>query len=325
MRRRDFTKLVVAGTVAAPAVLTASAAEMNPRVGFLGGATTLAWSEFFAAFNDQLRSLKWYDGKNVDIIHKWAKGKKQDSKVHAQGLAGSCGVIVTAGTIPLQAAIAATSTKPIIVASAAYQGQGLPALPGNVTGFLNGQATYAPNRLAMFRRAVGDSKLAKMAVLANIDAPNALAEQSAVITAAAQRTPLDTVKIDIYDSDGAPEIVTKINQVITAEPQIRSLYVCTDPLITTYGTQINVLAARKGLPTMFQFRDHVVTGGLMSYGPNFVELFRNAASLVDLHLNAKPLPPCEIVKEDLFEVVFNRTTAAALGLPLPSFPVTIID
>jgi putative ABC transport system substrate-binding protein len=103
---------------------------------------------------------------------------------------------------------------------------------------------------------------------------------------------------------------------ITREAAIKSLYVCTDPLLTMHRDTINAAAIQKQLPTMYQFRQHLLAGGLMSYGPNFTELFRAAASIVGTFLEneSAALPDLMPPSVNQFEVVWNRSTARILNL-----------
>ena len=96
-----------------------------------------------------------------------------------------------------------------------------------------------------------------------------------------------------------------------------ALYICSDPFLTTYRVRINTLAIAQKLPTMNAFREYVVAGGLLSYGPNFPDLFRRSADYVDKILRgAKPadIPVEQPVK---FDLVINNTTAKAIGLTIP--------
>jgi putative tryptophan/tyrosine transport system substrate-binding protein len=95
---------------------------------------------------------------------------------------------------------------------------------------------------------------------------------------------------------------------------VKSLYVCTDPLLTMNKLAINLAAEAKGLPTMYQFRDHVVARGLMSYGPDFTKMFEDTAALVSRFMRTGDLPPIAEPDENRFELVWNRTIAAALRL-----------
>jgi putative ABC transport system substrate-binding protein len=103
----------------------------------------------------------------------------------------------------------------------------------------------------------------------------------------------------------------------TLKGRADALYVCSDPLVTTHRVRINTLAVSQKLPTMYAFREYVQAGGLISYGPNFPDLFRRSGDYVDKILRgAKPadIPVEQPVK---FDLIVNNTTAKALGLTIP--------
>lgn len=293
------------------------------KIGFLGGADKDAWEKFLKAFNDQLTLLGLQDRVDFQIVDKYADGKKSKYASFAHELTGDqdIQIIVTAGTQPLQAVIDARGKRPIwiVVASAGYTG----TIPDKVSGFRNGQAMFATNRFDKFVAALPDNRLSKMAVMANVDAPSAVDEQEAVMNAIAAK-PVERVRVPIKltgagdtEADGSDAIATAIRGLAR---EVKSLYVCTDPLLTKHQKLINHWATNsKQLPTMFQFKEHVETGGLMSYGPDFQEMFRKAATLVARFLNNKlPLPALAEPDSDQFKLVWNRTTAGNLHIPDPT-------
>jgi putative ABC transport system substrate-binding protein len=283
-------------------------------IGFLGASTRQAWSGFVDAFEKQLELLGWRRGQDFILIEHYAQGKKPDYATHAGNLARNMDIIVTAGTEPLKALKDTATAKPIVVASAGFTG----TVPDNFSGFLNGQVVHARDRFMKFSQYVGDANLKKMAIMANLSAENALAERTEVRRVAeAAVEPLD---VDIPDGADVSVITAKMITDL-APPTVKSLYVCTDPLLTMHRIPINNVAngrRRDGqaapLPTMYQFREHVEAGGLMSYGPNFTGLFRDAATLVGRYLNGRELPPIADADSSQFELVWNRTTAQLLGL-----------
>jgi len=288
------------------------------EVGFLVGADRDAWDDFVDAFQGGLELLGWLDKIHINPVY--AGGKRQKYKDTAEELEHS-EIIVTAGTEPAKAAIQVIQAEgwniPLVVASAADTG---PTGTVKVTGFLNGQVDYARDRFKEFRKAVTpDDRLKNMGILANIDAKNAKDEQDEVWAAA---TLVDPVRICIKDGEDGETIKAKIGHAVT-EQGVKSLYVCTDPLITLNRKPINVAAHRYKLPTMYQFRDHVVQNGgygLMSYGPNFDQMFRDAAALVVLYLSQNQLLPIRTVSPSQLELVWNRKTAEDYLEPPLSLP-----
>src|SRR4029077_9207662 len=140
------------------------------------------------------------------------------------------------------------------------------------------------------------------------------------VQAAAVKLGLETIRLEI---EKAGEIDSAIESI---RGRADALYVCTDPLMTVNQVRISTWAIRQRIPTIQAFRQYVDAGALMSYGPNFQDLFRRAADFVDKILRgAKPgdLPVEQPVK---FDLIINATTAKALGLTIPeSFLVRATD
>jgi putative tryptophan/tyrosine transport system substrate-binding protein len=116
--------------------------------------------------------------------------------------------------------------------------------------------------------------------------------------------------------------VTKVEDIIpsieAAKGAADALYVCSDPFLTTHRVRINTSAASAGLPTMHAFREHVLAGGLMSYGPNFPDLFRRSGDYVDRILRGSKPADIAVEQPIKFDLIVNNTTAKALGLTIPN-------
>ena len=317
LRRREFITLLC-GAAAAPAVWPLSALAQKPgplpKIGFLGATTPAVWSSFVAAFLQRLRELGWVDGRNIAIEYRWAEGREDRyAEFAAEFVRLKVGLIVTSGTAPAIAVKKATSTIPIVFAAAGDPvGTGLVAsLPrpgGNMTGLSNQQTDLAGNRLELLREVVPG--LRRVAVMGNINTPNVKLEMDEV-QIAATKFGLEVIKVEISTTE---DIVPAIESL---KGRVDALYVCTDPLLTTYRVRINTFAISEKLPTMYAFREYVQAGGLMSYGPNFPDLFRRSGDFVDKILRgAKPadIPVEQPVK---FDLIINLSTAKALGLKIP--------
>jgi putative tryptophan/tyrosine transport system substrate-binding protein len=313
MRRREFIAFM-SGVTMWP--LTAFALEpvKQPTIGFLGATTPTIWSSFVAAFLQRLRELGWIDGYNLAIEYRWAEGREDRYDVLAADLVSrKVDVIVTGGTSAVIAVKQATSVIPIVFATAGDPvGTGLVASlshpGGNLTGLSNQQTDLAGYRLELLQEVAPDIK--RVALLGNVASPNVVLELNAV-QQAAPKLGLETIRLDIKK---AGEIVPAIESL---KGRADALYVSTDPLLTVNQVSINTLAIRQRLPTINAFRQYVEAGALMSYGPNFPDLFRRAGDFVDKILHgAKPgeLPVEQPVK---FDLIINLTTAQALGLTIP--------
>ena len=320
LHRREFIALL-GGAAIGPLVspLAARAQNKLPTIGFLGATTPAVWSAFVAAFVQRLRELGWVDGSNIAIEYRWAEGRgERYAEFAAEFIRRKVDVIVTAGTPAIIAVKKATSEIPIVFAAAGDPvGTGLVASlarpGGNLTGLSNQQTDLAGGRLALLREVVPG--LRRVAVMGNVSTPNVMLEMNEVLAAAA-KLGIEVSKIEIKKTEDIVPGMEALNG------RVDGLYVCTDPLITTHTARINTLAIAEKLPTMYAFREYVRAGGLMSYGPNFPDLFRRAAEFVDKILRgAKPadLPVEQPVK---FDLIINTTTAKALGLTIPAALLT---
>jgi putative ABC transport system substrate-binding protein len=305
---------LIGGAALWPWAALASEPGKLPTIGFLGPTTPTVWSSFVGAFLQRMRELGWIDGHNIAIQYRWAEGREDRYIEFAADLVRlKVDIILTGGTAAVIAVKRATSTIPIVFATAGDPvGTGLVtslAHPGgNVTGLSNQQTDLGGYRLELLQEAVSSVK--RVAVMGNVSSPNVLLEMDAV-HAAAVRLGLESFKVEIRKAE---DIVPAVESI---KGRADALYVCTDPLVTMDQVHINTLAIKQGLPTINAFRQYVDAGALMSYGPNFPDLFRRAADFVDKILHgAKPgdLPVEQPVKFDLF---VNSTTANALGLKIP--------
>jgi putative tryptophan/tyrosine transport system substrate-binding protein len=288
--------------------------ERPATIGFLGATKQSAWSEFIAPFERQLREQGWISGHNLEIDYRWADGQTDRCEKIAKDFADKgVDVIVTAGTSAVAAARKATKTVPIVFAAAgdpAHTGlvHSLAHPGGNVTGLSNGQTDLAGKRLQLLHQAVPGMK--KLGILGNRGSANVRLEIAA-LEKAARKLKIETT---IRDIRREPQIASAIRGL---KGKVDALYVCTDPFVTHHQIGINTLAAGAGLPTMQAFRHHIEAGGLIAYGPDFRDLFRDAADIVDKILRgSKPADiPVKLAKR--CHLVVNPHTAKALGLRLP--------
>ena len=285
-----------------------------PVVGFLGSLSQSAQSTWTAAFVQRMREHGWIEGRTVAIEYRWAEGRTERlSEFAAEFVRLKVDVIVTSATPPVIAAKQATSIIPIVFAAVGDPvGTGLVtslARPGgNVTG-LSLQATdLAGKRLDLLREVVPG--LRRLAVMANVSAPPAVLEIAEVQTTA-RALGLEVVASEIR----RPEDIAPAFESFKGRAE--ALYVCNDPLVTTNRIRINTLALGMGLPTMYNVREFVGAGGLMSYGPNFLDLYRRAADFVDKILRGAKPAEIPVEQPTKFDLVINLTTAKALGLKIP--------
>jgi putative ABC transport system substrate-binding protein len=314
MKRREFIALLGGAAATWPLTARAQQSARLRTIGFLGPNTHAAASESIAAFVQRLRELGWIEGRTVAIDYRWAEGRSERAaEIAAEFARLKVDVIVTQSTPASLAAKQATSAIPIVFASAGDPvGTGLVASlarpGGNITG-LSGQATdTAAKRLQLLREVVPN--LRRLAIMANVDNPFNVLEMDEV-QAAAHTLGLEVAALEIRRSeDIAPAFET-------LKGRAEALYVGGDPLLITNQIRINTLALGAKLPTMSIFRHYVVAGGLMSYGPNFTDLYRRAAEFVDKILRGTKPADLPVEQPIKFDLVLNLTTAKVLGLTIP--------
>ena len=179
---------------------------------------------------------------------------------------------------------------------------------GNVTGLSIQQTDLAGKRLELLREVVPG--LRRLAILANVGNPAAVLEMGEV-QAAARTLGLEVATLEIRRAEDIAPAFEAL------KGRADALYVCADPLVNTNRIRINTLALGARLPTMHGFREYVEAGGLMSYGPNFPDLFRRAADYVDKILRGAKPADIPVEQPTKFDLVINLTTAKALGLDVP--------
>ena len=312
MRRREFISLLGSATVAWPLATHAQQAGRLPTVGFLG-VDSLVWGPWTAAFVGRMRELGWIEGRTIAIEYRWAEGRpERNAEIAAEFVRLKVDVIVTFGTA-VPTVKRATTAIPIVFAIAQDPiGGGLVtnlARPGgNVTG-LSIQATdVAGKRLQLLREII--PRLRRLAIMVDFNTPQSVLEMGEV-QAAARALGIEVMPLAIHRAE---DIAPAFDAL---KAQADALYVVNNALINTNRTRIITLALNARLPTIFNTRDHVQAGGLMSYGPNYLAQFRHAAEYVDKILRGTKPGDLPIEQPTKFDLVINLTTAKALGLNVP--------
>jgi putative tryptophan/tyrosine transport system substrate-binding protein len=312
VRRRAFIA-ALGGAAAWPLAARGQQSGKLPTIGFLGPASASAMSSWTAAFVQRLRELGWIEGRTVAIEYRWAEGRSERfTEVAAEFIGLKVDVIVTTGSA-VPAFKQATSVIPIVFAIANDPiGSGLVesfSRPGgNVTGLSILAADLGGKRLEILREVIpGLSRLATLGDATNFVTASEMAQDQE----AARTLGLEIVRSEIRRAeDIAPAIEA-------FKGRADALYVQSAPLMNTNRTRISILALGARLPTLSGIRDYVEAGGLMSYGPNFPDIFRRTGDYVDKILRGAKPADLPIQQPTRFDLVVNQTTAKALGLKLP--------
>jgi putative tryptophan/tyrosine transport system substrate-binding protein len=311
-----WTLLLLAAALAPVAPAEAQAPRVY-RIGVLANALETADGPNFEAFVSGLAKLGYVGDKNLDIEWRSSEGDFEALPELAADLVRSkVDLIVATSLQPARAAAAATKTIPIVFVvgadPVAYGLVGSVARPG---GNATGLATYHPEQLSsrvlQLLREIAPG-LSRLAVLTNPSNPVHRELMARPLTAAAQRTGMTLVPLEIRALNELPvAFETAIRE------RAQALYVLGDVLSFIYRARIVDLAARNRLPAIYPSRRAVEVGGLISYGPDLRDLYRRAANYVDRIL--KGARPGELAVEEptTFELAVNLKTARALGLNIP--------
>ena len=310
--RRELLAALGGAAAAWPLVARAQQPKL-PTIGLLGAATPATWGLFVAAFVRRLLELGWIEGRTIAIEYRWAEGRgERFAEIAAEFVRLNVDVIVTVGGAVL-AAKQATSLIPIVFAAAADPvGSGLVASlarpGGNVTGLSSQFTDLAGKRLELLREMV--PSLRRLAIMANAGYPAAVLEM-AEVQATTRTLGLDVVTLELRRAEDIAPAFEAL------KGRAEALYVCAESLVTTNRVRINTLALAARLPTMHSIREYVEAGGLMSYGPNFPDLWRRAGDLVDKILRGAKPADIPVEQPTKFDLIINLTTAKALGLDVP--------
>jgi putative ABC transport system substrate-binding protein len=311
VRRRAFITLLGGAAAAWPLTARAQQTGKLPIIGVLG-TDSAAWHPWIAAFLQRLHELGWNEGRNIAIEYRWAEGRpERAAEFAAEFVRLKVDIIVTAGTNTVIAK-QTTSTIPIIFAIANDPVAGglvanLRRPGGNVTGLSLQMVELAGKRLELLREAV--PQLHRLAVIANGGYRDAVLELGNVQTTA-QTLGLTVTPLEIRRAEDIAPIFTVL------KTQADALYVVADALTFANRTTIITLALGARLPTIFNEREFIQVGGLMSYGANNSERFRRAADYVDKVLRGTKPGDIPVEQPTKFDLTINLTTAKALGLEI---------
>ena len=285
-----------------------------PRIGFLGAASASGYAPQLEAFRRGLRDLGYVEGKNIILEYRWAEGTYDRLPVLAAELVRlKPDLVLTHGTAGTRAAKQATTTIPIVmavsgdavatglVASLAHPG-------GNITGSSFFNPELAAKRLELLKEVV--PALTRVAVLMNPGNPvNEVSLQAMERTARSLGLELQQVNV------GGPEEFNAAFSTIV-KGRAGALSVFDDAMLIAQARRVADLAAKNRLPTI-GFSELAEAGGLMSYGVNFPDLWRRAATYVDKILKGAKPADLPVEQPTKFEFIINLQTAKQIGLMIP--------
>jgi putative ABC transport system substrate-binding protein len=323
MRRREFITILGSAAVAWPLTARAQPPAM-PVIGFIRDGSAEGNARWLAGFHKGLSETGYVEGQNVTVEYHWLEGQYDRlPELLADLVRRQVAVIATLGTLPAQAAKAATVTIPIVsmvgedpvelglVGSLAKPG-------GNLTGVSVLTSEVVAKRLRLLHDLLPNA--IRIAVL--VDRGNAAITKT-TIQDVQKAAPVIGLQTQIINAT----TVGEINEVFAAFERERpdALFVAPDPFLTSRRVQLATLTARDRIPATYPLRDYVEVGGLMSYGPDFTDMFRQVGVYTGSILKGPKPAELPVLQSNKFDLVINITTAKALGLTIPSGVISIAD
>ena len=315
MKRREFITLL-GGAAAWPLAARAQQPAM-PLVGFLGSASPEVYADRIRAFRQGLKEAGYVEGQNVNIEYRWAEADTgRVPELAARFVEEQVAVLVTAGgTSAALAAKAATATVPIVFAIGADPVQiGLVASlnrpGGNVTGATSINVELGPKRLELMRELL--PSVSSMALLVNPTTP-ALAEPSTHITQAAAHAL--GLELHVLQARGEHDFDPTFAKI--AELRAQALIIAPDQLFTAHSKRLAELTLQHALPAIYEFRQFVAAGGLISYGSSETEYYRLVGNYVGRILKGDKPADLPVQQATKVELLINLKTANALGITVP--------
>jgi putative tryptophan/tyrosine transport system substrate-binding protein len=286
-----------------------------PRIGFLGATHSSANSARIEAFRQGLRDLGYVEGKNIVIEYRWAEGKSERLPDLAADLVRlKVDIIVTAGPAAIRPAKEATSTIPIVmsfdndpvgsgfVASLARPG-------GNITGLSALFPELSGKRVELLKEVV--PQLSRMAAFGTSNQPGTDQTLRETERAAA----VLGVQLQFLEIRDPKDVETAFQAA--RKWRADTVLVLSSAVIFSRRTQVAELAVKNRLPVIFPQNEFVQDGGLMSYAPNYADLFRRTATYVDKILKGAKPSELPVEQPTKFEFIINLKAAKQIGLTIP--------
>ena len=312
MRRRDLVVLLIGSAAFSP--LSARAEQRS--IGFISAGSADSYAPFVAAFRSALNEAGYAEGHNLTIEFRWAEGHYDRlADLAADLIRAHVEVIATSGgDVVAGAAKAATAATPIVFTSggdpvARGFAASLARPGGNMTGVSLLVIELVPKRVELVHDLVPGATL--IAGLINPKNSNAARNLAALQEAAREKA----VQLHIVEASNESDLETAFASL--APLQAGALVVGADPFFNARRQQIVTLAARYSLPAMYEWREFVDAGGLISYGPSLTGVYRQIGTYVGRILSGEKPADLPVVQPTLFDLVVNLKTAKTLGLAVP--------
>lgn len=323
MKRRTFILLAGSAAVSRTGMARAQPAD-RPLIGFLNSVSPGPWAAYVTAFREGLARSGYTEGNNVTIEFRWAEGHYDRLPAMAADLVRrKVAVIVSSGGIAtIRAAMAATSTIPIVfsIGDDPVKLGIVPSLHhpgGNATGINLFVAQMESKRFGLLRELVPSATL--IAVLVNPDNPP-FTRQLRDIQEAARAL---NQQIHLLNASNEGQLKEAFDNA--KEVHAGGLLVAGDPYLNSQRNKIVALAAQYRIPAIYEQREHAAAGGLMSYGTSLIDGYRQLGNYAGRVLKGEKPGDLPVMQASKFEFVINLKTAKALGLNVPLSIVSRAD
>jgi putative tryptophan/tyrosine transport system substrate-binding protein len=315
MRRRDFIRGIV-GSAAWPFAVRAQQGRNLPNIGFLNSASADDWASRVAAFRQGLNDAGYTEGRNVALTYRFADYHYERLAAMARDLVQRrVDVIFTSGgDNSIKAAVAATSTIPVVFTTAndpvaAGYVKSLNRPGGNLTGITFLGSSLEAKRMELLHEV--DPKATSIAVL--MGSANARMERDVRdIETAAKSLGL---KVRFVNVAGEDDLAPAFRDIVAHRDD--AIHIITDPFFAARARILAVLAAEVALPATFSDRGFVVGGGLLGYGADPVATYSKAGAYVGRILNGEKPAELPVEESTKIEFIINLKTAKTLGLTIP--------
>jgi putative ABC transport system substrate-binding protein len=313
MRRRDVIALL--GASASWPIATRAQPAAMPEVGFISSNSADTAAHLIAAFRRGLSEAGYVEGRNVAISYRWGDGRNEPLPAMAADLVQRrVAVIVAFAPAAVNAAVGATRTTPVVFMTGSDPvDAGLVASlnrpGGNTTGVAMFTSTLMPKRLEILHEAVPAA--GRIAMLANPMGPSSQM-QIHDATLAAERL---GVQIDVVRVTTADEVAAAVESL--ARTGTGAVLFSADQLFQVLRERLVALAARHAMPALYEYREFADAGGLMSFGPDRAEGFRQLGVYTGRVLDGTNPADLPVVQVTRFQLVVNLRTARTLRLTIP--------
>lgn len=309
MNRRGFILLVGSGAAIVPNL---ARAQVRRSIGFLHSGTESSYADGLRAFRQGLAEQGFSESTNLQIAYRWADGQHDRLPALAADLVrhGVECIAAAGGPVAALAAKQATSTLPVVftavsdpVRSGLVQSMNRPG--GNATGNAGLTTELDAKRLEI----LAELTPGPFGILVNPTRPGVEA-QIHDIQDAAQRLSVQTLVAPVATED-------ELDDAVSTMRDVKAILVSADPFFAGQMRKVVGVIARRKLPAIFQWREFVLEGGLISYGPSRIEAYRQTGLYTGRILRGEAPADLPVIQPAVFELIINSGTAKALALPIP--------